>query len=359
MPLECLDYIIGLSRSECPCITDKIDNVPVDWFKKSTSGLFLDELPGIVGIKSVEASQQCAEELTTFYKQAIETSKTTLRDDFIIGLTQRFRQAQKTYIGKGGGQEFTANEVLAGVNYAGVHLRNDWMRGGSIKLKSIYCMFAAPPLELKVYRMACQTFVLEELQTITPIPAITANTVHQVQLASPIELSMDGYEYFVLYNAAGVVPKNNSVSCGCGAIERLLLQYLRLEGVVGSDLSAFNSWQIASSAHGLAFDLEVGCDASNILCELFASDMAYQAVIANSIRFKAAELVMEKVLASENINRYTMLDREYLWGKRNNFRKEYLDRVTWMVETVDISSFTDCYVCNTNQKLINKSGLLI
>lgn len=137
-------------------------------------------------------------------------------------------------------------------------------------------------------------------------------------------------------------------------------RYLNLAGLEGSDLGSFQTFMRSNNSHGLAVNIEVGCDSSNILCDLYESDISYKTVIGHAVRFKAAELVVEKVQSSEEVNRFTMMSREYLWGKRNHYRKEYLDRVTWMVETLDVGSITDCFVCNTGgHKKIAKSGILI
>lgn len=358
MALDCLKDIIGLTRSECACAVNNLGDQPEEnWYKKSESGLFLDELPGIVGIKGVEESSECEGQLATWYQNSIETAKMQMQDDVIVGLTQRFRQAQKTYIGKAAGTVYSMNENFVSA-FAGVQFATRSLRGGKLKIKKIYAMFAVPPTEFVVYRRDYLTQVLEFVQDIVITP-ITPNAVHAISLETPLQLNLDSYEYFLMYDAAGISAKNNSTSCGCGSTETLLKKYTEIVGVTGSDLADFGTWSRSNTAHGLAFDIEIGCTADNILCQLFESDMAYQRVMAYTVQFKAGELVMEKVANSGEINRYTMTGNEYLWGKRNHFRKEYIDRINWMVEKVDIGSFTDCYVCDQVHKKINKTGLLV
>ena len=357
MGLECLQNIIGLTRSTCEVFIENLGDEPAaEWYKKSASGLFLDEVPGIVSIKGVEQSLSCQTELASFFQTAIESAKTELTSDFIVGLKKRYSQANKNYAGRAGGVTYN-QDISFNTGYAGVHLKTQWIRGGRLTIKSIYGIFQTPPTQLMLYRVKKQTYNLEFVKNI-PV-TFTPNVATNFPLVTPEVLDMDGYEYFMLYDPTGVIAKNNNVSCGCGYTETLMQRYISLVGLSGSDLAAYNTWSMNANAGGLAFEIEAGCDSGSILCEVFDGDMAYSTVIAHAIRYKAAELVTEKALGSEEVNRYTMMSREYLWGKRNHFQKEYLDRVTWLVETLDIGSVTDCYVCNTSHKKINKSGLLI
>jgi hypothetical protein len=127
-------------------------------------------------------------------------------------------------------------------------------------------------------------------------------------------------------------------------------------GVAGDDLNSLPYFTNYLSGLGLSMEVDAGCDASSIICTMFNDDIAARTAMAYAARYKAGELVHEYILKSNNINRYTMSNREFLWGKRNHFRKEYNDRVTWLSQTADINSI-DCYVCN--DKRIGNGGILI
>lgn len=356
--IACLNNIIGLTRTSCAAFTENLGTDPVaEWYKKSESGLFLDEVPGIPTIKAVEQSLRCQETMVEFYQQSIETAKTELRDDLLVGISDRYRQAAKNYIGVAGGRSYTQALALAGA-LGGIHLQNTWVRGGKIKINGIYGVFQTPPTELQLYKISKETTpqALQFMQTIPVTFAPGAETYYA--LTTPIELSTDGYEYALLYDIPAAVPFNTNVSCGCGASELQMKRYLNLAGLAGTDLTNFSTWSKTQNSNGIALNIEIGCDASNIMCDLFTSDISFKTVIAHAVRFKAAELVVEKVQSSEEVNRYTMMSREYLWGKRNHYQKEYLDRVNWMVQTMDVGGITDCFICNHSHKSINKGRIL-
>ncbi len=339
----CLNNIIGLTRTTATVYTENLGASPeAGWYTKSESGLFLDELPGIPSIKSLEQSLEDMTELPKWYQEAIETAKGELSTDLIVGFSKRFQQSHKNFTGTGGGLSFGAANPLSGT-YGGMWIRTNGMRGGRLKIAGIYGIFQTPPTNLELYRIPHDTFIMEKVQDI-PV-TFTPGAATLVTLTTPVQLDLDGFDYALIY-ANTAIPMNNLASCGCGASETQMKRYINLVGINGSDLGALNTWSQTANGNGLALSISVGCFADNILCELHDSAEVMTRVIAHCIQFKAGELVIEKVQNSDRINRQVMIDREYYWGKRNHFRKEYLDRVTWIVETVDMSTFTDCFTCN-------------
>jgi len=357
MNFPCLNDIIGLTMTTAEVFTETLGDLPtVGWYTNSTSGLFLDELPGIPSIKSLEQSLEDMTELPKWYKEAIETAKGELSDDLIVGISKRFKQAAKNYIGNAGGTVFGGDNPIGGT-YGGLWIRTNGMRGGKLRIRGIYGAFTTAPTQLTLYRIARETYIMELVQNITV--AFTNNALSLQTLATPIEVDLDGYDYALVYNNAGIVAKNNTNSCGCGSSETVMKRYIHLVGVNGSDLNALNTWTQTNFGNGLAMVIDTGCFADNILCELYESAEVMKKVIAHCVRFKAGELVVEKVQNSDRINRPVMIDREYFWGKRNHFRKEYNDRIDWIVETVDLASFTDCFTCNHGgNKAVSKSSIL-
>ena len=72
---------------------------------------------------------------------------------------------------------------------------------------------------------------------------------------------------------------------------------------------------------------------------------------ASAIRYKAGFYIIEKILASGNINRYTMTDRERLMGKKNTYIKEYNTYIDWIAQNVN-TNINDCLICNDIDDLI-------
>jgi hypothetical protein len=68
---------------------------------------------------------------------------------------------------------------------------------------------------------------------------------------------------------------------------------------------------------------------------------------AYAIRYKAGMMLVQLILDSSHINRYTIMGREALYGKRAHFEKKYQEYVAYLCENTEITN-TDCLICKPN-----------
>lgn len=360
MAYDCLETLIGITESTCDCTIDGMtnDDLTGTWYKDSTSGLFIDQLEGIVPLQSVGASTECANEMATFYSKARDNAIKTMADEVMIGLTKRAVNGKKKYVGLIGGKSYGSAFDLNGFNYAGLKLYTYAMKGGVITINKIYTMMdATATFDIIVYKLEHGATELELVTTIEDIES-EANVVKTNTLTTPvtIDLSMYGAEFYFLYVPNSFNPKRNTLSCGCGSKEHVLNSYMVKYGVTTATVEGTPLFSTYPHALGIAFDAEVGCDTTSIICASYDEDEAVKLVMAYAARFKAGELIHEFILKSDNINRYTMSSRESLYGKRNHFKAEYNTRINWLIENLNLN-LIDCYICN--DKRINKGGILV
>lgn len=361
MALECFEYIIGVTESNCACLVEGLGNEKVNdvlWYKISKSGLFLDRLPGIVDIKGINGSTPCDNEVAIFYKDAIKDAIKEMHDDLVAGLLKKFKQIKLAYSGKALSTDYSSNDVIT-EQYAGVMIKTAGMKGGSLQINNIFTMFAETgTITIKVYRALSDSKNVEFVGDITGIN-IEANKVTPNILTSPksYPLCEEGYDYYFIYDSTNVTPKNNPLDCGCGNSQAQLKAYADFAGVIGNDLNNVAGFQHRSNASGLAFDIAIGCDTSAVVCDLYKNYQDFKLVMSHAVRFKAGELVQESVANSGEVNRYTLLHKEHIWGKRNHFRSEYADRIMWMVENANLEEY-ECYVCTNKTLSIRKGGIL-
>lgn len=361
MGLQCFDNIIGITESTCTCLTEGLGNEQINdipWYKVSKSGLFLDRLPGIVDIRGVGSSTPCDDEVAKFYKDAIKDAIKAMHDDMVAGLLKKFKQVKLAYSGKALSTDYTTNDINVTQSYAGVMMRTERMKGGSLQINNIFALFDSSfELIIKVYRAIRDSKNFEFIEDITGISA-EANKLKSNVLATPkiYPLCEEGYDYYFVYQRGSARPKNNPVDCGCGNSQAQLREYANFYGIVGHDLETVTSFQQRSNASGLAFDLAIGCDTSAVVCDLYKNYQDFKVVMSHAVRYKAGELVQEMVANSGEVNRHTMLNKEHIWGKRNHFRSEYADRIMWMVENANLQEY-ECYICNNKTLNIRRSGI--
>lgn len=115
------------------------------------------------------------------------------------------------------------------------------------------------------------------------------------------------------------------------------------------------------NANGLIFNIEVFCKVSELICKDdtqldFENDKVSMSM-AYAIRYKSGELLLEMVLASGQVDRFTLLDNTRLWGKRNHYVKQYNEHTAWICSKVDITQ-NDCLACDNSEDL-QITGILV
>lgn len=354
--LNCLNNIIGLSQNECECYDD---GRPSD-FNESNSGLFLDELEGL-NLRTIASDVECGEgNIWLKMEQAITNAITNFKTDLLSSIMLTQRNARKPFNGIIGQLKYKTVNVIP-TTWTGLRINPREFKGSILTIKGITTLMDTDVLfDVFIYDNISST----PLHTIANVNA-TTGTATENPLPTPIELPLyrEGYdelEYQIVYQPSGFNPLDNKVTCGCSRTENFE-KWLTLEGIQGDLIAEREDWNKNGFANGLALNVSMTCNTSEIICGGDSSDSldfendGVALSMAYAIRFKAGEILIEDILASGEINRFTMLDKERLWGKRNHYRKEFRTRIVYISDTIDIDS-NDCLVCG--DKRINRSSIL-
>ena len=149
------------------------------------------------------------------------------------------------------------------------------------------------------------------------------------------------YYYFVWEGSAGTKARDNGVSCNCSGGNGYD-SYVSLKGGESNDLNDLSGSD--NFAHGFSLDVEIKCDTGRLICREFDSQNKIAVASAWANLYKAGELLIEKVLSSSEISRITLMNRDYLYGKRNHFRAEYEKRILYLSYEIDVTK-GDCFIC--------------
>lgn len=352
MSFDCLKNIVGISKEICPCLTEGLDQPTIDKLSESASDLYTDELEGGIHLKSLNGIDGCK----SFAKLALEQRDIAIKrteDEFVILLNQKYKKNKKVFKGNVFSQGYTKNLPLT-KRWNGARIRPNELSDGVILINKIKL---ALNITAAVNVVVVEAFVDDTTGAKIAEFTVTseANGVGTFALETPLRLPLrkDGQalEYYFLYDStshAGIEAKNNKVSCGCGGMERTLLSYVNVSGV-GLDLinDLTTNRSLDAYAHGIMVDAEIRCDSQGFVCRQYDEEVDISKVLAYCVWYKTGELIIEAVLKSPEINRYTMMNREYYWGKRNHFRKEFDDRMAWLSSNEDAINIddTDCFVC--------------
>lgn len=358
--LKCLENIIGLSRTECPCYDE---NKPVD-AEVSKSGIYLDELQGL-DLKLIGADIECGDgDVWNKMEKALDISNNTFRTDILSAITEYASARRKPFNGKIGEVKKRAIR-LAMTNFMGVIIQGCNIKGAEFTLKGISTLMDATTI--------FDVFIYNNIQDdpILQIPGVesTANQVKANPLTPNSNLTFplyttecDTLEYYIVYVPQGFNPYDNKVSCGCSR-KQPWEQWFDVQGVTGDDVSTTDLREDLlrnEFANGLILDLTINCNTQDLICGGENVDLDYTndpiaRVTATAIQYKAGETLLNDILSSGNINRYTMMSRESLYGKRNHYASEYGNRIQWLSENMSING-NDCLGCNDGR--MNRASIL-
>lgn len=344
--MECLNNVVGLSRTECECIEASI---PAE-DRISLSGIYIDEVEGGLNLTAIDKidCQSFVEKAKSARKRAI--------DMFVEQIVASYRTAPNknrfrpfnNRIGK-----TSSLRVLNVPQYAGLRLRSNLTKGAYLTIEKIGLIInQEADVTVNIYKEYRNDNLPLELVASIPNIATIANLPSLKTLEAPLKLplydeNISAINYYVVYDTSLYgQPRDNAASCGCGGSEAILKTFMTPEGAYAGSLEGLKT-SSSTYANGVFIDGKIECVISELVCELLKLDESN--TIAHAIAYKAQELLIEDIIGSGNINRFTMLSKEHLWGKRNHFRKEFDDRIIWLSETFTADQLTDCLMCDDNR----------
>jgi len=347
--MECINNIIKLSRTECECYDD---DKPED-FAEGKAPVYLDELEGL-NLDLVKSISDCAQGgLWDLMNRSRENAIIQFKTDLLSSVASNYMPERNIFKGLIGNTAFNSTLNISN-DMAGLKLRTNGIIGGYMTLNRFGLMFnTTATFNIKVYSS-------DDLTTpVATFPVTSAaNTLQYVILTDPLKLPLwsnltSVVEYYFVYDLVGTyAPKNNKAACDCVKQNVAYKNWITPTGIKGNNSQDFTSFFGTTEFNGLALDVEFNCDSTRLICsddrpldfensDPRAMNMAY------AVRFKAGEMLIESILSSGEVNRYTMMDREALYGKRNRYRKLYEDWIVWLSENTTVLN-SDCLMCRPN-----------
>lgn len=351
--MQCLKDIVGVTKYDTECLTGGLDAETLAKLHASTSGIYMDDLPGGVHLKAlkyIDSARSMADMGLTARDNAIKT----MQDDLVVALNERYKQGRKSYIGQVGRMSY-AQTLPGGNRWQGLRIRPNDFNDAIMTVRRItVIMDQAVTFTLRLLRVPVDSVMGEEIgswQFTT-----TANAYKSIDLETPLRLPFtvsDGnalVEYWLIYDTEesgqSFRPKDTKIGCNsCNSVAAdVLEQYVKVWGVTVNDPSQLTGKTQDSYSHGIILDVDVRCDTNTLFCREYDENNAVAVAMARAVWYKAGELLIEEVLKSPDVNRYTTMAKEYLWGKRNHFRAEYDQRIIYLSASVDVSA-SNCYIC--------------
>jgi hypothetical protein len=370
-PAACYENIIGLSRTECPCVEERPEGANV-----TESGIFLDELPGL-NLQKLNATQSCGsgglwDKLEKARENAIEETVSELMS-CIAANTDAARGIGSAQIGED--KRATGSAHKLNHAYHGMTVQTAKVIGGSFYVDAIGTAFKPQDglpetITVNVY----QRIEASEDPIATYVLPIAGNKVVWTDIA-PLALSMDAMgtdnpRFFFLFEPwTGAKAMNSLVNCDCGGFApywdlaspqydsrqqkagKLWADWAMAGGTFGGDLERRDEWTVENPTSGLLLRVRFECDERSTFCTgqpNYTTDNV-QKVIAHTVRYRAGYNLLTDLLHSVDINRYTMTAGEAIEALRAEYLKAFEDRAKWVCEQLsdrnNVNRYGDCRKC--------------
>jgi len=332
---ECFENLVGLSQLDCECYDFDAS------LKSSDLGLFLDEHEGI-DLELIKNALGCGNDLEQIFNSIYARAVNFFESDLQVEISQSHKQKYPPFIGKIGERKY--DKAYRQSTLSGLKLETRNIDSASIVVKSMNLYFDSPGnIQLQIYKNN------ETFGDAIDIAVIEGVTKHTFSTVLNLPISEDGVnnDYYFLYTSDGPKPMNNKTSCSCNGIESVRGKFLKPKGVYGTE---FYDLSIDSTyAYGISLDATISCSIDPMLCD-FMVDHLFNRRAGIVLWYKMGVLTIEEVFASRNINYDTMSDREYLYGRKKKYEKEYKNLVMWLAENTTITQ-SNCFVCNNNKRM--------
>lgn len=335
--MKCLTNIVGITQIDSECL-------PVGTFEPSQSGLYLDDLEGGINLKAVEGSS-AYEDLEQKAKSARDTAIKKFEADILAALNVKYKDKRKPFIGQIGRPSYNSS-LSSSKDLHFLKISNKGNSEPTLTINNIKLILdSSITTTVSIVDENGTPYFDEEVTTV-------ANQFTNVPMSEPITLNMDR-DYYVVWETlgTGAKPRNVKISCGCSG--ESFDDYLIVRGGETNDI--FQQGRLDQYTHGFSLGVDIRCEVGSIICNEYNNNNAIALTSAWAILYKFGEILNESVLNSGEVNRYTMMNREYLWGKRNHFRKEYEDRINYLAESIDLTA-SDCFICKNTEFI--KAGIM-
>lgn len=356
--LDCLDNIIGLSETECECLIDGSE--PED-YNTSNSGLYLDRLDGF-NINVAGGADNCSEGgIWDRMVKAVNDAKIEFRTALLGLINQKFQPRAKAFTGQLGSAGYK-NDMSISQSYAGIKITPIQLTGGVIIINRIGILINnSQNVTVKIYSNENDATLVNSYTTSTPV---TAGSLTWLVLSTSLELPMSSNDrainYWVVLEMNGFQPKNNKKDCGCGGVKREWNKWISFSGALGNDITDMSTFTTNDYMNGLVLDVDIKCETSLLICGenklLDFTNDSFSQYMAEAVRFKAGEKLYRQLLSTDQINRFTMMNREEITATAQQWGRNYIKVMEYLNEIIDTKE-NDCLKCRRVTNLVNGSIL--
>lgn len=339
--MDCLNTLIGLSRTACACYPE----IPVN---ESTSGVYVDEARGF-NLDVVANQNDCKNGgLWDIMLRAKESAQRQLVMDLNKCINTDTSNRYSACKGL-----FTSNKIegtaLAN-DYIALKLVPEGLDSTSINITSIGLMATSVGnVDWYIYSNQDMTTALHSGSFAVVASGVNANVVN-ITLDLSAENCLD-LKYYLIYKLNGVTTKSNKIYCKpCGGGKAACYeQFYAQNGISGNDINLIDTWTSSGNyANGMLYSGAVVCDVN--VCDYLISEASplYDWIVT-AYQMKAAEIAYYNAINGGDFSRYTTLDLDSLQSQLIDYKSWYDEAMQYVCQEI-VKMGHPCLVCDTGLK---------
>lgn len=343
--MECLQNIIGLIRKDCQCITGELDNDQIKELTTSKSGLFIDsDLNDAIKLYAMDNKAAC-KSMYNIFMDSRRAAISKFREEMFAGLYSTNTKVD-SYNGELNKRSFVGPLQGKG-NYNFIRLHPSRVSDANIIIRSVQiAVNLTDTITLQVLKLKKGEYVPEVIhnQEVDTLANKFVNVILDVELN--IYENNEVYDYYIVWSSANEHIRAMDTECYCGcASQDSWKRFVSMQGGHSERLDTMHQAKTGNFSQGIYVDsVSIHCKLDKFICREFNSNDSVSLVSAWAILYKTGCNIIDAILNSSEISRYTTMNREPLYGKRNHFDKEYANRVQHLLATIDTSK-SDCFTC--------------
>lgn len=352
----CITQLVGIVKDDCPCYTGNCTPDQITAMRTSKSGLFLEDLPGMVQLKALGNGSAC-KNMCQLTLDTIATSEQQTIDDIIITVGGLYEAAKATYRTTLGETAFTMTMAPSKRYYGYRIVANTGAKDTMIAISDLKInVTAGGGVQVIIARgpkdggglVPIDTFVAQSLPGMWTAANLNAGPTGEK--IYPLYVGGVEQEYYLVIDSADMapgLPVDNLVSCGCGGKDKQIEQYVYVKGVQLDNLNNTTTALFSDRAFGVSASVRFFCSEGSFVCREFSNKNPIAVAMAQAVRYKMGYTLLNKILNNPEVSRFTMMNREQLSANMRTYDKEYKMRVQAISIKLDPNK-TDCFICNSN-----------
>lgn len=364
---SCIESIIGLSTSDCPCL-DVAGSVDP---KESLSGQYIDNLEHGISLQALASLDDCGTgSIWDLMVQARKEGADDLITQFMIAANKYNTPKLNNYQGffgernkKKGNSRITNLKRITGFSFC----PTGKAKGLNANISSIGLGISLPGT-YDVYIMCCETHnILHELEV-----TVTGKYGEVTEFENPISLPLSDKKgipksYIFAYDRGQASPMNYKFHCGCNDQAPQNWEkdgYITANGFNEDDFIDINCYSCSSKfSNGLVVCFDLSCDMFGWMCDVkesFWCDTEFGRIFSKVLVMMSNVKLASAIVKSENINFYTLLSHDDLCNTRNKLAKLSSELIDLLATEYLPEQMSNCLTCNPNSSLgFQKQEILV